>query len=225
MKVIAINGSPRKGWNTDILCQKALEGTEQAGAQTELIHLYDYEYKGCVSCFACHLKTTMDQHLCFYKDALTPVLEKCLQADVIIVGTPVYYGGSTGMVRSFLERLLFPLDTYMVDAEGKRIHKRKKTVPTAMIYTMNAGVEWLEKYHIEKKFIANENSLKGVFGYCETLYVCDTYQFTDYSKYTNNIFDANSKAHVRQTQFPIDCQNAFDLGQRLVRMAEESATL
>lgn len=221
MKAIAINGSPRKNWNTDILCRKALEGAAQAGADTEIIHLYDYEFKGCVSCFACHLKTTMDQYLCFYKDALTPVLEKCIEADVIIVGTPIYYGGATGMVRSFLERLLFPLDTYMVDEEGKRIHKRSKVVPSAMIYTMNAGMEWLDKYHIEKKFIANENSLKGVLGYCETLYVCDTYQFTDYSKYTNNIFDPESKVLHRDIQFPIDCRNAFELGKRLVKMAQQ----
>ncbi|XWX63056.1 flavodoxin family protein [Desulfitobacterium sp. AusDCA] len=48
MKVIAINGSPRKNKNTATLLNKALEG-----AETELIHLYDLNYKGCVSCFAC----------------------------------------------------------------------------------------------------------------------------------------------------------------------------
>lgn len=53
MKVIFINGSPRKGWNTHKLLESAMKGAADAGAETELIHLYDYEYKGCISCFAC----------------------------------------------------------------------------------------------------------------------------------------------------------------------------
>ena len=53
MKVMAINGSPRKEWNTATLLGKALEGAESKGAESELIHLYDYTFKGCISCFAC----------------------------------------------------------------------------------------------------------------------------------------------------------------------------
>lgn len=53
MKIIALNGSPRKKWNTATLLQKALEGAVSQGAITELIHLYDLNYKGCISCFAC----------------------------------------------------------------------------------------------------------------------------------------------------------------------------
>jgi len=53
MKVIAINGSPRKKWNTATLLEKALAGAASQGAETELMHLYDLNYKGCISCFAC----------------------------------------------------------------------------------------------------------------------------------------------------------------------------
>lgn len=56
MKIIAINGSPRKNRNTATLLNKALEGAASQGAETELIHLYDLNYKGCVSCFACKIK-------------------------------------------------------------------------------------------------------------------------------------------------------------------------
>ena len=56
MKVIAINGSPRKKWNTAILLEKALEGAASQGADTELVHLYDLDFKGCSSCFSCKLK-------------------------------------------------------------------------------------------------------------------------------------------------------------------------
>lgn len=107
-KIIAINGSPRKNWNTAILLQSALEGAKANGAETELINLYDYEFKGCVSCLVCKRKDSTANGLCAYKDALTSILEKCKAADAVILGSPIYFGDVTSMMRSFLERFLFP---------------------------------------------------------------------------------------------------------------------
>jgi multimeric flavodoxin WrbA len=76
MKIIAFNGSPRKNWNTAMLLQKALEGAASEGAQTELIHLYDLNYKGCISCFACKTREGKSYGRCAVKDELTPVLKK-----------------------------------------------------------------------------------------------------------------------------------------------------
>ena len=76
------------------------------GAETETVRLYDYAYKGCISCFACKIKNSKTNGLCAYKDDLRPVLEKAHAADIILVGTPVYYNYPAGQVRSFLERLL-----------------------------------------------------------------------------------------------------------------------
>ena len=118
MRVLAFNGSPRKGWNTEKLLQKALEGARSVGAETELIQLYDQEFKGCVSCLACKRKNSTTNGLCAYRDTLTPILEKAQQADVLIVGSPVYYDYPTVQTRAFLERLMFPLDPYMVDENG-----------------------------------------------------------------------------------------------------------
>jgi multimeric flavodoxin WrbA len=91
MKIIAINGSPRKSKNTATLLKKALEGAEAQGAETELIHLYDLDYKGCISCFACKLKNGKSYGKCAFKDGLTPVLEKAAIADAIILGSPIYF--------------------------------------------------------------------------------------------------------------------------------------
>ena len=52
MKAIGVNGSPRKKWNTATLLKKALEGAASEGAKTALVHLYDLDYKGRISCFA-----------------------------------------------------------------------------------------------------------------------------------------------------------------------------
>lgn len=220
MKVIAINGSPRRNWNTDLLCQEALKGAASCGAEVELIHLYDYCFKGCISCMACHLKTSMDQYLCFYKDELTPVLQKCLDADVLIIGSPIYYGQVTGMVRSLMERFLFPLDTYAIDENGHRITKRKKIVPSAFIYTMNANETQLRQYGMDQRLRSNEKNLKGILGHCESMYCCDTYQVNDYSRYTVTIFAPEHKRNQKEIQFPLELQKAYNLGQHLVELSK-----
>ena len=56
MKVLAVNGSPRKTWNTSTLLKNALDGAASQGAETELVHLYELGFKGCISCFACKTK-------------------------------------------------------------------------------------------------------------------------------------------------------------------------
>lgn len=116
-KVMIINGGPRKNFNTAKMLQEAEKGAADAGAETEFVNLYDLNYKGCVSCLMCKRKGVETNGLCFYKDALTPVLEKCLHADAVIIGSPVYHSYPTGMCRAFMERFLFPAHTYMIDRE------------------------------------------------------------------------------------------------------------
>ena len=169
-----------------------------------------------MSCFACHTKKHFNETLCFYRDELSDVLKKCLEADVIIIGSPVYYGFATGDVRAFMERLMFPLDTYVIDENGKRPVKTTKVIPTAIIYTMNANMEQIEY----GKFLAmNERELKRIFGYSESYYACDTCQFSDYEPYAANLFNAEHKREQLEKQFPIDLRNCYELGQRLVEKA------
>src|SRR5690606_17818794 len=101
MKIIGINGSPRKNCNTAALIGKALEGAQSRGVETELIHLYDLDYKGCKSCFACKLKDGKSYGTCAARDDLTPVLKKIEETDAIILGSPIYLGTATGEMRSF----------------------------------------------------------------------------------------------------------------------------
>ena len=107
MKFYAVNGSPRKKNNTAILLQEALDGVKSVqakDAETELIHLYDYNYKPCVSCFQCKLLDGKSYGQCALNDELTPILKKLAEADGIIFGSPIYLGNITGGMRSFFER-------------------------------------------------------------------------------------------------------------------------
>jgi multimeric flavodoxin WrbA len=138
MKVIAINGSPRKKWNTATLLEKALEGAASEGAETELIHLYDLNYQGCTSCFACKLKDGKSYGKCAMNDELTHVLTKLKDADAVILGSPIYLGNCTGEMRSFLERYIFPYLVYSANS----VSLYPKNIPIGYIYTMNIKEEY-----------------------------------------------------------------------------------
>ncbi len=54
--IVIVNGSPRKNWNTAKMCESFANGVKEAGGEVEIINLYDIDFKGCRSCFACKLK-------------------------------------------------------------------------------------------------------------------------------------------------------------------------
>lgn len=208
MKIIAFNGSPRKSWNTATLLEKALEGAASKDAETELINLYDLNYKGCASCFACKKIGSKSYGKCALKDDLSPILDKIEEADGIILGSPIYLGSITGEMKSFLERLIFPYLVY--DADYSSLFKKK--INTAFIYTMGIDEQRLLNSGYDSHFNINKTFLERIFGKFESLILTDAYQFDDYSKYVSSAFDPEKKAQRRQEQFPIDCEKAFELG-------------
>lgn len=78
MNFYAINGSPRKKGNTAEVLKKALEGVHSLlpAAGTELVHLYDLDFTGCRSCFACKRKGGASYGRCAVRDGLPPLLGK-----------------------------------------------------------------------------------------------------------------------------------------------------
>ena len=217
-KVIVINASPRKNFNTAQMLKSAQKGAEHAGANVEYINLVDLNFKGCMSCFACKRKESTTNGLCALKDDLRPVLENILNADAVIIGSPIYWSYPTGMFRNLIERMLFAAGTYMKDESGWVKKNIKRTIPFGLIYTMNVNEEGYKQFNYHKILPPTENYIKMLFGYCETINAYDTYQFSDYSKYDCDLFDEKHKSEVRENQFPKDLENAFELGRKLTLM-------
>ncbi len=212
MKVMAFNGSPRKTWNTATLLQKAMEGSASKGAQTRLVHLYDLKYTGCKSCFACKTKYGPSYGRCAAQDDLTPILKEVLEADALILGSPIYFGGVTGEMKSFMERLLFPYLRYSLPSLSESLFPRK--IHTGLIYTMNVTEQVMNERGYQTPIALNEGFLRRLFGAAETLCCFDTYQFDDYSKMVVDRFDPVKKLSRRQQVFPQDCEKAFQIGAR-----------
>ena len=215
MKVIAFNGSPRKKkWNTVTLLKKALEGAASLGAETELIQLYDLNYSGCISCFACKKKDRKQKGVCILQDDLAPILDRVREADALVLGSPVYYMCETAGTRALIERLCYPYNSYRKDLTALSIFP--KPIKTALIYTMNMTEEQIEQYGVGNYFAMMQNMLNIHFmGGCELLLSTNTLQYNDYDKYDSEAFDKNEKLSRHAEVFPKDCKRAFELGVRV----------
>ena len=169
-----------------------------------------------MSCFACKIKGG-NKGVCSFKDDLQPILQKTVEADVLVCGSPNYCSYPSAALRAFMERMEFPAVNYS-DYTKPVVLKR---ICSATIYTMNCPNEEVYRqmnYHILMDTSAQQ---LGVFGPTEILCSYDTYQFPNYDRYDAATFSEAHKAEVRDTQFPIDLEKAYELGKRLVAKAKE----
>lgn len=213
MKLLAINGSPRKNKNTAQLLQKVAEGASSLGAQTELVHLRELKYTGCVSCFLCKDPKGKHYGRCAVRDDLTAVLDKAHEADVLVLGAPFYFSVESAFMRACMERLWFQY--YLYSAKKEPLSPRKKAV--ALLYTMNVKEEDIPAYGKDKVIGVAKGVMERLFAPCEVFLCTDTKQFDDYSKYEVDYFDVPAKLKRHAEVFPKDLDRAFGLGQKLVK--------
>jgi hypothetical protein len=112
MHVMAINGSPRKEKSsTNHILAPLLEGMRAAGASTELVHLGHLQIKPCLGCFLCWVKTPGK---CVQQDDMAGVLERFVQADLLVFGTPLYHYTMSGLTKNFIDRTLPASEPWLV---------------------------------------------------------------------------------------------------------------
>lgn len=210
MQTLVLNAIPRKAWNTAKLLKSAAEGAKSAGSEVEYIDLYDLNFTGCRSCMLCKRKGAQRCH-CYWKDDLSPIIDKVFRADVLLIGTAIYLGRPTSRYFEVLERLHFcslSYDDYSNYFTGK--------VNVGLFVSMNASKEFYDKLY-KDAFEGYARELQMLNGEV-CLYPChDTLQVADYSKYNMAGFDAERKRLSREKNFPRDLENAYQIGQRLVR--------
>lgn len=204
-RIIAINGSPRSGWNTDMLIDEAVKGAESKGATVKKYDLYKLDrFTGCISCFGC--KRDKHKGECVAKDGLKPVLDDIRDADGIIMGAPNYFGDLCAEFKLFYERLVFPYLTY--NKENPCCNTRR--IPVLLIMTSNAPdtlyLDVMERYR---------SVLDSFIGPTKVLVSGETLQVKDYSKFDWTFFDAAQRIERREKVFPEELKKAFELGASL----------
>ena len=100
-KVLIISSSPRKGGNSDTLCDKFAQGAKETGNIVEKIFLKDKKINYCTGCGFCN---TNDYGGCSQKDDTAEILNMMVDADVIVMATPVYFYTMCGQMKTFIDR-------------------------------------------------------------------------------------------------------------------------
>lgn len=101
MNVLAISGSPRKNGNSDVLCNRFLKGATEAGATVKKIRLAEKKITPCAACYAC-----MDTRVCAKKDDMVEIQQAMVEADVIVLATPVYFYCMDAQMKMMIDRCL-----------------------------------------------------------------------------------------------------------------------
>jgi len=129
MKVVAFNGSARKGGNTAQLVQAVFTPLEQAGIETELVELSGQSLSGCIACYKCF--KNKDMRCAVTEDALNSHIEKILAADGVILASPTYFADVSAVMKALIER------AGMVARANNDMYKRK--VGAAVVAVRRAG--------------------------------------------------------------------------------------
>ena len=225
IKIFGIDGGPRRGWNTETMLRKFLEGATSASdeIETEMVRLYDLNYKGCMSCYACQLDNDTTYGQCQVRDDIYDLLRRVPLSDGAVFGCPIYLHDMTAELRAFIERLVYQ---YLSFDKDKTRNNAPKKLRTAMIYTMNVTEEVMKGANYDHILGAAENYLHRIFE-VKPVRICayNTYQYNDYSKYRATYWNERQKAEHHKTQFPLDCQSAYDAGRSMAMdaLAERNA--
>ncbi len=102
MKVVGINGSPRKNGNTSLLIKAVFQELEKEGVQTELIHIAEKSVSGCKACMMCF--KNKDRRCVINNDIINSCIEKMAAADGIILGSPTYFTDVTAEMKALIDR-------------------------------------------------------------------------------------------------------------------------
>lgn len=99
--VLLISGSPRKRGNSDLLCDEFMRGALEAGHTVEKVRLQELNIRSCLACYGCR-----NMGACVQKDDMEALLEQMVQADVIVLATPVYFYSMDGQMKTMIDRTL-----------------------------------------------------------------------------------------------------------------------
>ncbi|MDC7226844.1 MAG: flavodoxin family protein [Spirochaetales bacterium] len=114
MKILAINGSPRKGGNTEIILNEVMKPLKEAGWDTELIKIGGTPMRGCLGCRKCFDKS--DGTCIVAADMFNEIVPKAFEADALLLGSPTFYADVSSEMKAFIDRL-----GYVAAANGRAL--------------------------------------------------------------------------------------------------------
>ena len=134
MKVLLINGSPRKEGNTYLALREVACALNQEGIDSEIVSLGNKPVRSCIACGSC--KAQGGNKCVFDDDICNQVSAKMKECDALIIGSPVYYGQPNGGVLSLVQRLLYSAGSYFAGKPAAAVAVCRRGGATAALQTM-----------------------------------------------------------------------------------------
>ena len=134
MKVLAINGSPHSDGNTATALKVAIHALEHEGITTELVTIGHKTIRGCVACWQCRER---QNGRCAFDDEVNAVISKMIEADGLLLGSPVYYSGINGTMKSLLDRAFFAAGPMMRHKVGAAVIAVRRSGGSASFDQLN----------------------------------------------------------------------------------------
>lgn len=100
MKVVCVLGSPRRNGNSSTVARRFVDKARSNGADIQVYFLNELEFRGCQACMAC--KTIRED--CVLNDGLTSVLKDVSRTDILVLASPIYFGGVSAQMKAFIDR-------------------------------------------------------------------------------------------------------------------------
>lgn len=146
-KVLILSSSPRKGGNSDLLCDEFLKGAKDSGHEVEKIFVADKNIGYCTGCGECYLT-----HKCVQDDDMAQILDKMIDSDVIVLSTPIYFYSMDAQLKTLIDRTV-PRYTkisnkdfyYIMTAADTNKSNLEKTVEAIRGFTLDCLVNAKEK--------------------------------------------------------------------------------
>lgn len=137
MKIICVNGSPRgRNSNSQRIASEFFEGAREAGAETETIFLIEKKIGHCKACLSCWIKTPGK---CIQKDDMAELLDKVIKSDIVVFATPVYADNVTGIMKTFIDRMIPAVDPRVKREKGETVHLKRYEKYPKIIVISNSG--------------------------------------------------------------------------------------
>ena len=153
MKVLIINGSPRKGGNTALAAEEMKKVFDKEGVECETVEIGTLDIRGCIACGTCS-----GRGKCVFDDIVNTTAEKLKEADGMVVLSPVYYASPNGSVLSFLDRLFCSTQFDLTMKVGASVGIARRGGLTATFDVLN------KYFTISGMPVASSNYWNGVHG-------------------------------------------------------------
>lgn len=199
MKTIVINAGPKRKDINAQLMKSAKNGVESVGADTEYVDLYKLDLSGCRVCLIC--KNDEDICKCYWKDEMSPLIDKILNSDCLLVGAPIFFSQPSSHYMALLERLIYCIVSY------KTGNKFKGNVNVGLFYTINYPMDYFEK-SVRPHLKQSEDVLKMLNGKV----VIET--FSNISK-NDKVNKSDDEVKSKERQFKSDLDKIFEIAADL----------